>query len=118
MQALADAGFRSIISNRPDGEDEGQPSWEKIERAARDAGMEARHIAVIPGAITDDDAGRFATALDEMPEPVVGFCRTGMRSVTLWALANPDKRSPDDLIAGAADAGYDIAPLRDRLARG
>jgi sulfide:quinone oxidoreductase len=118
MQALADAGFRSIISNRPDGEDEGQPSWEMIERAARDAGMEARHIPVIPGAITDDDAGRFATALDELPGPVVGFCRTGMRSVTLWALANADKRSPEELIAAAADAGYDIAPLRERLAQG
>ncbi|MGV2497612.1 TIGR01244 family sulfur transferase [Pelagerythrobacter aerophilus] len=115
MQALADAGFRSVISNRPDGEEPEQPDWATIERAARDAGMEARHIPVTPSAITDEDAARFGAALEELPGPVVGFCRTGMRSASLWALANADKRPADELIATAADAGYDIAPLRDRL---
>lgn len=115
MQALADVGFRSVISNRPDGEEPEQPDWATIERAARDAGMEARHIPVTPGAISDEDAAHFGAALEELPGPVVGFCRTGMRSASLWALANADKRPADELIATAADAGYDIAPLRDRL---
>src|SRR3546814_14529351 len=44
MKALADAGFRSVISNRPDGEEPGQPDWATIEQAASEAGMEARHI--------------------------------------------------------------------------
>lgn len=118
MQSLADAGFRSIICNRPDREEEGKPGFERIERAAREAGMEARHIPVTPGAITDEDAARFASALEELPGPTLGFCRTGMRAATLWALANAGKRSPDALIADAAAAGYDIAPLRDRLAQG
>lgn len=118
MQALADAGFRSIISNRPDGEEPGQPDWPPIERAARDAGMEACHIPVRPGAISDEDAARFGAALEGLPGPVVAFCRTGTRSATLWALSNADGRSPDELIATAADAGFDIAPLRDRLAQG
>lgn len=95
IQALADAGFRSIISNRPDGEEPDQPAWATIERAARDAGLPARHIPVTPGAITDEEAAQFETALDELSGPVVGFCRTGMRSVTLWALANADKRPPE-----------------------
>jgi uncharacterized protein (TIGR01244 family) len=115
MEALADAGFRSVISNRPEGEEPDQPDWATIERAARDAGMEARHIPVTPGAISDEDAARFAAALVELPGPVVGFCRSGMRSASLWALANADKRPADELIATAAEAGYDIAPLRDRL---
>ena len=117
MQTLADAGFRSVISNRPDGEEQGQPDWAAIERAARDAGMEARHIPVTPGAITDQDVARFEAALEELPGPIIGFCRTGMRAATLWALSNADKCSAEELIAVAADAGYDLAPLRDRLAR-
>jgi uncharacterized protein (TIGR01244 family) len=117
MQALADAGLRSIISNRPDGEEPGQPDWATIEQAAREAGMEARHIPVTPGAISDEEAARFATALNELPGPAIAFCRTGMRAATLWALANAGARSPDELIATAADAGYDIAPLRDQLTR-
>jgi len=117
MQALAAAGFRSVISNRPDGEEPDQPAWATIERAARDAGMEARHIPVTPGAITDEDAARFRAALEELPKPIVGFCRTGARSTSLWALSNADQRPADELIRTAADAGYDIAALRDRLAK-
>lgn len=117
MQALAAAGFRSVISNRPDGEEPNQPDWATIERAAHDAGMEARHIPVTPGAITDEDAARFGAALDELPGPIVGFCRTGARSTSLWALSNADQRPADELIRTAADAGYDIAALRDRLAK-
>lgn len=117
MQALAAAGFRSVISNRPDGEEPNQPDWATIERAAHDAGMEARHIPVTPGAITDEDAARFGSALEEHPGPIVGFCRTGARSASLWALSNADQRPADELIRTAADAGYDIAALRDRLAK-
>ena len=117
MQALAAAGFRSVISNRPDGEEPNQPDWATIERAAHDAGMEARHIPVTPGAITDEDAARFIAALEELPGPIVGFCRTGARSTSLWALSNAGQRPVDDLISTAADAGYDIAALRDRLAK-
>lgn len=117
MQVLADAGYRSIISNRPDGEEPGQPDWATIEQAAREAGMEAQHIPVTPGAISDEEVARFGAALNGLPGPTVAFCRTGTRSATLWALSDADGRSPDQLIAMAADAGYDIAPLRDRLTR-
>ena len=115
MQALAAAGFRSVISNRPDGEEPDQPDWATIEQAARDAGMEARHIPVTPGAITEEDAARFGAALEQLPGPIVGFCRTGARAASLWALSNPDQRPAEELIRTARDAGYDIAALRDRL---
>ncbi len=115
IQDLAEAGFRSIISNRPDGEEPDQPNWATIEQAACDAGMEAQHIPVTPGAISDEDAARFGAALDGLPGPTVAFCRTGTRAATLWALSNADGRAPDEPIATAADAGYDTAPLRDRL---
>src|SRR3546814_10386171 len=89
------------------------PDWATIEQAASEAGMEARHIPVTPGAIRDDDAARFRAALDGLPGPTVAFCRTGTRSAMLWALSNADERSRDELIATAADAGYDIAQGRD-----
>ena len=116
LNALAEAGFRSIISNRPDGEEQDQPSWAAIEQAARDAGMEARHIPVTPGAITDDAVAEFETAIEELPAPIAAFCRSGMRSASLWALSNVGERPPEQLIANAASAGYDLSPLRGRLA--
>src|SRR3546814_7870289 len=74
-----------------------------MEQAGSEAGMEARHIPVTPGAIRDDDAARFRAALDGLPGPTVAFCRTGTRSAMLWALSNADERSRDELIATAAD---------------
>jgi sulfide:quinone oxidoreductase len=46
---------------------------------------------------------------------VFGFCRTGTRTTTLWALTNAGSESPDHLIARAKSAGYDLGALRPRL---
>ena len=37
MSEVADKGFRSVIGNRPDGEEPGQPEWSVLEDAARGA---------------------------------------------------------------------------------
>lgn len=116
MGAVADAGFRSVIGCRPNGEEPDQPAWDEVERAAKDAGLEARHIPVIPGAIGDEDAARFAAALDELPGPVLAFCRSGGRAAQLWALGKAGTLTPDEIINTAAEAGCDVSSLRDRLA--
>ena len=115
LQSLTDAGFRSIISNRPDGEDPGQPDWREIAAAANAAGLEARHIPVTPGAIGADDVANFAAALNEMPRPILAFCRSGTRAASLWGLAQAGHRSPDEIIGAAANAGCDLSALRARL---
>ena len=117
LPSLAGAGFRSIIGNRPDGEDPGQPTWAEIAKAATAAGMQARHIPVTPGAIGDEDVARFSAALDELPGPALAFCRTGGRAASLWALSKAGTLTPDEIIATAADAGCDVTQLRDRFTR-
>lgn len=117
LQSLAGAGFRSIIGNRPDGEEPDQPDWTEIAAAAEAAGMKASHIPVTPGAIGEDDVARFAAALEELPGPILAFCRSGARSVTLWGLAQAGKLAPDEIINTAAGAGCDLSPLRERLTR-
>jgi uncharacterized protein (TIGR01244 family) len=43
-------------------------------------------------------------------------CRTGTRSTFLWALARSERgASATELVAGAAAAGYDLAPIADYL---
>jgi sulfide:quinone oxidoreductase len=77
---LARLGFKSIISNRPDGEEDGQPSAESICMAAEGAGLEFRHIPVVASNITDRDVTLFADGMKDLPKPVVAFCRSGTRS--------------------------------------
>jgi len=57
----------------------------------------------------------FREALANLPQPVFGFCRTGTRTTTLWALANAGAQTPENLIARAKSAGYDLGALRPRL---
>ncbi|MDE1894886.1 MAG: TIGR01244 family phosphatase [Xanthomonadaceae bacterium] len=113
LAALAARGFRSVINNRPDGEEAGQPGSVALAQAASQAGLEYRHIPVVPGQLQDAQVAAFSAALAEMPAPTLAFCRTGTRSTMLWALQA--KGSADAILATAGKAGYDLSALRPRL---
>lgn len=115
LPAIAAKGFRSVISNRADGEEPGQPSAEALRQAAEAAGLAFAHVPVVGGAISEQDVADFRQALADLPQPVFGFCRTGTRTTTLWALANAGAQTPDRLIDRAKSAGYDLGALRPRL---
>jgi sulfide:quinone oxidoreductase len=115
---LAAKGYRSIIGNRPDGESEDQPSWAALETAAAGQGLEARHIPVVMGQITDDQVAEFREALETLPKPIAIFCRTGTRAALLWALANQANLTVDERIGIAAKDDYDLEPFRQRLSQG
>jgi sulfide:quinone oxidoreductase len=112
---LAAQGFHAVINNRPDGEGEGQPSSAEIEAAARRCGLDYRHIPITPGQLTDDKVAAFRAALDELKGQVLAFCRTGTRSASLWALSEAGRREPERIIEQAAEAGYDLSALRQRI---
>ncbi len=114
---LAERGYRSIIGNRPDGESDDQPSWSELELAASKQGLEAKHIPVVMGQITDEQIAEFRNALEALPKPIAVFCRTGTRAALLWALANQANLTVDERIAIAAKEGYDLEPFRHRLSR-
>ena len=114
---LAQRGYRSVIGNRPDGESDDQPSWAELEAAAAQHGLEARHIPVVMGQITDEQVAEFRDALETLPKPIAVFCRSGTRAALLWALANQANLTVDERIAIAAKEGYDLEPFRQRLSR-
>jgi len=112
---LSAHGYRAVISNRPDGEGEGQPSAAEIAEAAKRSGLEFRHIPVVSGKIGDEDVTAFAAALAELRGPVLAFCRTGTRSTSLWALSEAHHLDPAAILQTAAAIGYDLSALDDRL---
>ncbi|MGB3288389.1 MAG: TIGR01244 family sulfur transferase [Burkholderiaceae bacterium] len=88
MQAVADAGFKSVIINRPDLEGgPSQPASSDVMAAARAAGMAVEYQPVVGSAITADDVARFAQLLKELPAPVLAYCRTGTRCTYLFNAA-------------------------------
>ena len=112
---LAQRGYRSIINNRPDGESDDQPAWAELQAAATEQGLEARHIPVVMGQITDEQIAEFRNALETMPKPIAVFCRSGTRAALLWALANQANLTVDERIGIASKEGYDLELFRQRL---
>ena len=88
VSQVVEKGFKSIINNRPDFEGgPEQPTSAQIEQAAREAGLDYVHQPVIPGQISELDVRAFAQHYNELPKPVLMFCRTGNRSNNLYQLA-------------------------------
>lgn len=109
-------GVTLIINNRPDGEEDGQPTGAEIEAAAAAAGLAYRAIPVTQAGFSANQIEAMNAALDAAGGPVLAYCRSGTRSTYLWSLAQAARgASPDALTAKAADAGYDIAPIRPML---
>lgn len=118
MDAIRQAGFRSLICNRPDGEGNDQPLFTEIEQAAVAAGIEAHYLPAESGKVSDEQGRQFAALLASLPTPILAFCRTGMRSSTLWALAQAGSMAPADIIDAGARAGYDLNAVVRRIANG
>jgi uncharacterized protein (TIGR01244 family) len=106
-------GVTTIVNNRPDGEEPGQPEAREIEAAAEAAGLAYCHIP-ISGGFGRDDVAAMASALAQ--GKTLAFCKSGTRSTFLWALARSSAgEDGETLAARAAAAGYDLGPIRRYL---
>ncbi|HWH22834.1 MAG TPA: TIGR01244 family sulfur transferase [Allosphingosinicella sp.] len=111
LRGLAEQGFTTVINNRPDGEETGQPAGEQVEAAAREAGLDYHFLPLGSAGLSEDLIQAMADALAS-GDKTLAFCRSGTRSTYLWALARA--RIGDDaeeLRSKAAAAGYDLAPI-------
>jgi uncharacterized protein (TIGR01244 family) len=116
MDALKASGVAMIVNNRPDGEEPGQPLSAEVEAAARAAGLEYRHIPVHE--LSEQQIEAMEEALGAAEGPVLAFCKSGTRSIFLWALARSRKGDePEELMRKAVAAGYDLTPIAPYIQR-
>jgi uncharacterized protein (TIGR01244 family) len=103
-------GFKTVINNRPDGEDPAQPSAAQIGAAAKAAGLAYFHIPV-RGGPTPDQVEQTKAILAEAETPVLAFCRSGTRSIVTWSLSQAEigERTPAELVGLGRAAGYDLS---------
>ena len=116
VPGLKELGVTMIVNNRPDNEDPGQPRSADIEAAARESGIDYRHVPIVRGmGPTDIEAMRDAmhAAGDGR---VLAFCRSGNRSALAWAVAKREDGVPaDELNRCAEGAGFSLAPVAHLL---
>ena len=81
---IAEAGYKVVINNRPDGEEAGQPASRDIEAAALAAGLEYHYLPVTAADFPGEHFDQMTDLLDDPARPVFAFCRTGTRCANLW----------------------------------
>lgn len=112
----ARAGFGMIVNNRPEDESDDQTPGAEIAAAAAAAGLGYVAIPVTHAGFSQPQITAMADALASTDAPVLAYCRSGTRSTLLWALAQASRgTSPHSLAASAAQAGYDLGPIRAML---
>ncbi|MCW4152741.1 TIGR01244 family sulfur transferase [Halomonas sp. 18H] len=119
LEEVVRLGFKSIVCNRRPGEADGQSDESLMHQRCLALGLAWRCIPVAPGEYGEADIEAFGTALEELPPPILAFCRTGRRAVHMWAHARSCEPGCDipALLEAAHQAGHDPQPIHDMLNR-
>lgn len=110
-------GVGLIINNRPEDESADQTPGDTIAAAAAQVGIAYVAIPVTHAGFSLNQVNAMQAALAQAGDsPVLAYCRSGTRSALLWALTMAQAGlAPADIAAKAAQAGYDVAPLRAQI---
>jgi len=116
LRAIAALGFRTVICNRPDNEDDAQPHSSAMAEAAQAVGLRFVHLPVnSPDDIDDSSLAKFNDIMADSEAPVLAYCRSGMRAATFWALSKNGIEATATLIKAVESAGHSTDKLRERL---
>ena len=115
LDGLKAKGFKTIINNRPDDEETGQPRSAALSKDAKRLGFAYYELPVTGGNITDSHVEQFDNIVENQNGPILAFCRTGTRCATLWALSEADNATTDSILKQAKQAGYDLTALKPRI---
>lgn len=84
LDAIKAAGFKSIVCHRPDDEEPGQTPFAAIAERAAELGIETAHVPVGRMGVDGAAVEGMVDALDDLPRPMLGYCRSGARSTTIY----------------------------------
>lgn len=118
LVAARAAGVTRIVNNRPEGEEPGQATTAEAAQRAGQLGMDFIHIPVAPGRYTRKDIEDFQAALDAAGGPVLAHCKSGTRSLSLWAIGEvlAGRLDTAELDALGANHGINLAGAKAWLA--
>lgn len=83
VKYLHSQGVKTVINNRPDFEEAGQPTSEEIEKACHELGIAYCQIAFSGGMMDMNHVQEFADFYNRTERPLHIFCRSGNRSSTI-----------------------------------
>lgn len=114
--AAASLGFKAILNNRPDGEEENQLTGAAEAKFAWQAGLKYHFLPLDKHELfTDPIVEGMIRAIGELDGPILAHCKSGLRSAIVWAAASARSIPVADVLAMLERAGQDLDFLRDEL---
>lgn len=117
IPALAEAGIKTLIINRPDAEIPPDLGAARIRETAEAAGMTVVDNPVTHQTLSPETAATQRAAIEASAGDVLAYCASGNRSTVLWAIGMAGEMGTDDILAAARAAGYNLDGLREVLDR-
>lgn len=115
LDAIKEAGFASVVCNRPDEEGEPHATSDSMAKRAAELDLEFRYLPVNGANITETDVDAHAALLAELPTPILTYCRSGTRCAKLWALSERGKQDVNTLVETVDKTGLSVVDIAHRL---
>ena len=87
IPAIVEAGYKTIICNRPDAEHDRSAASSKMAAAAKGLGLAFHYQPIKPGEPYVAEAEKLAGVVAQPGAKVFAYCRSGMRASNAWSLA-------------------------------
>ena len=115
LEQIRDAGYTTILCNRPDPEVPPALHASEMRAAAEALGLTFVDNPVTHAGLSADMVRLQADTIANAPGPVLAYCASGTRSTVVWALGEAGHRPADDIMSRAAKAGYDLSGMAPQL---
>ena len=116
VPAIAAAGYRTILCNRPDMEVPPSHRADAVRAAAEAAGLTFVENPFTNGMLTEAIVESQARAIGGEGGPVLAYCASGTRSTILWLLVSAMEGGDiDAALEAAGRAGYMLDGMRPQL---
>ena len=115
VETILNAGFKSVICNRPDEENPVPCQIKAIKTAARAAGLEFAENVFDSYSFGLDKVQRQNRLLKQLPSPVLAYCASGNRCSVIWAFSFAGTLEINAILEATTHAGYQLSHLRPQL---
>jgi uncharacterized protein (TIGR01244 family) len=114
LPVIAQAGFTTVLCNRPNEEVPVELQSDVMRIATEAAGLTFVELPLVHSTIEDCVAQQM-DIIGQSSGPVFAYCASGTRCSVIWSLGQVGQLPTDDIIDATAKVGYDLAGLRPRL---
>ena len=112
---ILNAGFKSVICNRPDQENPMPCQIVAIKAAVLAAGLEFAENVFDSYSFGSDTIKRQTELLKQLPSPVLAYCASGNRCSVIWAFSLAKTLEIDAILEATKHASYQLSHLRPQL---